>query len=145
MARRWTAVEEKEKRDELYCLYVKANKTIAEIGLVLGIAEPTVFQRMMRLGIPSTPKKKITYIARKRSDIIIPRHRSKKLAEFFGIMLGDGKLSHYQVVVTLGTKELVYAEYVVDVIQDVFGAKPKIAFRKSGFKDVYLGSVDITR
>lgn len=144
MARRWTAIEEEEKRDQLRRLYVRENKTIGEIAYMLGISEPTVFQRMMRLGIRATPERKLTYAARKRGDIIIPTRHSPKLAEFFGIMLGDGSLSHYQVVITLGTKEFAYAEYVVNVIHEVFGAKPKIGFRRTGFKDVYLGSVDIT-
>lgn len=144
MARRWTSVEEREKLSELRRLYVVENKTIGEVGRILGIAEQMVFQRMQRLGVASTPEKKATYIARKRSDIILSDAYTPKLAEFFGIMLGDGKLSYYQVVVTLGTKELAYAEYASDLIQQLFGARPKIALRKKGFKDVYLGSIDLT-
>ncbi len=144
MARKWTSSEEYEKFDELYRLYVTENHTLAEISNILGIAQSTAFQRMVRLGIPSTPDKKETYIARRRTDICIPKQYTSELAEFWGIMLGDGKLSYYQVVVTLGTKELSYAEYVVDLMQRLFGAQPKIGFRKTGFKDVYIGSVDLT-
>src|SRR3989344_419726 len=110
--KRWTANEEKEKIQELCYWYVKKNKTIAEVGRILGISDKTVFQRLMRLGIPSTPERKATYVAKPRNDIRIPTKYSEKLAEFFGIMLGDGKLSYYQVIVTLGSKELNYAEYV---------------------------------
>ena len=100
---------------------------------------------MIRLGIPSAPEKKATYIAKRRTDITIPRKRSPQLAEFFGIMLGDGKLSHYQAVVNLGTKEFEYAEYICDVMRDLFGVRPKIAVRKrNSFKDVYIGSLDLT-
>lgn len=79
----------------------------------------------------------------KRRDIRIPKEFNADLAEFFGIMLGDGKLSKYQVVVNLGTKEDAYAESLVELIQRIFNARPKIAIRKTGYKDVYLGSVDI--
>lgn len=144
MAQRWTPTEEQNKFKKLQQLYVKENKTIGEIGSILGLAQSTVFQWIKRLGIPSTPERKETCIAQKRRDITIPKRYSNKLAEFFGIMLGDGNLSYYQVVVTLGTKELAYAEYIVDLINNLFGARPKIGFRKNNFKDVYLGCVDLT-
>lgn len=144
MARRWTIAEEQEKYLELHKLYVKENRTLAEVSNFLGLAQATIFQRMMRLGISSTPERKVTYIARKRDDIRIQKKYTKDLAEFFGIMLGDGKLSYYQIVVTLGTKELAYAEYVVGLIEKLFSVKPKIGIRKNGYKDVYLGSVDLT-
>lgn len=144
MAQRWTPTEEQNKFKKLQQLYVKENKTIGEIGIILGLAQSTVFQQMKRLGIPSTPGLKKTCIARKRTDITIPSGYSKELAEFFGIMLGDGKLSYYQVVVTLGTKELAYAKYIADLMKELFGVRPKIGFRKNNFKDIYLGCVDLT-
>lgn len=144
MAKKWTALERQKKFTELHYLYVEKNKTIGEISRTLGIAESTVFQQMQKLGIPSAPHRKPTSIAKKRNDVVLPKRHTRLLAEFFGIMLGDGKLSYYQVVVNLGTKEQAYAEYVVDLIASLFGAKPKIAFRKTGSKDVYLGSVDLT-
>ena len=144
MARKWTCKEEHYYYKELHYLYVGKNKTIKEIAEVLGIAEQTVFQRLQRLGIPSNPQSKKGYL-KKRTDLIIPQYRSKELAEFFGIMLGDGNLTPYQVVVTLGNKEISYAKYVVLLIQRLFNARPKIATRKSGYRDVYLGSVDLTR
>jgi len=144
MARKWTSTEERERFDELHRLYVTENRTLTEVSRILGIAQSTAFQRMARLGIPSTPDKKEIYIARKRTDICIPKRYTSELAEFLGIMLGDGKLSYYQAVVTLGSKELSYAEYVVSLIQRLFCAQPKIGFRRTGFKDVYIGSVDLT-
>lgn len=144
MARRWSLVEERKKFSELQRFYVRDNKTIGEIGKILGIAEQTVFQRLVRLGIPSAPERKTTYVARRRKDITIPKQRTAKLAEFFGIMLGDGRLSPpYQIIVTLGTKELSYAKYVVGLISRLFGASPKIGIRNNGYKDVYLGSTEL--
>lgn len=145
MARRWNTIEEKEKRDELHRLYVTENKTITEIARLLNIGKSTVFDRMVRLGISSAPEKKDTYIAKRRSDITIPQKRSPQLAEFFGIMLGDGNLSHYQVIVNLGTKESEYAGYVCDMVRDLFGVRPQMSVRKrNNFRDVYLGSADLT-
>ncbi len=140
MPRKWTKSEERTFKKELKELYVRQNKTIAEIGKILDLADQTVFQRLQRLGIQPHPELKPTYIARLRSDIIIPKVHTPELAEFLGIMLGDGHLSHFQIVVTLGTKELSYAEYIVQLIEKLFGVKPKIGVRKNGFKDVYLGS-----
>lgn len=144
MARRWTEVEAHKMRRELYNLYVRKNWTIREIGSILGIAESTVFQRLERLGIQSTPELKRTYAARRRSDITIPKHYSLRLAEFLGIMYGDGSLSYYQIIVTLGTKELDYANYVLDLMENLFGARPKIGIRKTGYRDVYIGSREIS-
>ncbi len=138
MAKSWTAEEKLKKFNELKFLYVEKEMSIKQVGKLLGIAEQTVFKRLRYFGISSNPK------LRRRKDIIIPESYTPDLAEFFGIMLGDGRLSGSQVVVTLGTKELEYAEYVVELIRKVFGARPKIAIRKRGYKDVYLGSVDLT-
>jgi len=59
-------------------------------------------------------------------------------------MLGDGHVSHFQVVVSLGTKEEKYAKYVKLLIQRIFSTNVKISVNKKGHRDVYLGSVDIT-
>lgn len=143
MARRWTKKEEARYRNELVLLYKKENKTIQEIGQLLKLAPQTVFQRLQRLEIKSDPRTKKHYLNR-RSDISIPGCYSEQLAEFFGVMLGDGSLSHFQIVVTLGNKEEKYAQYVVRLVEKVFSVRPRIAIRKKGYRDVYLGSVQAT-
>ncbi|MBI2055941.1 MAG: hypothetical protein HYT37_00995 [Candidatus Sungbacteria bacterium] len=143
MGARWTKEEEQKYREELLHLYVEENKPIKEIGSILGIAEQTVFQRMQRLEIASTPERKLNYVARRRSDVAIPNKRTPGLAEFFGIMLGDGRLAPYQIVVTLGTKEIEYVEHVASLMYNLFAIKPKIGVRKNGFRDIYLGSLDL--
>lgn len=143
MPRRWTKQEEVSLYNELCFLYVEENKSISEISKVLQIAPQTVFQRLQRLGIAISPERKQGYL-HMRTDIEIPSHYTKELAEFFGIMLGDGSLSHFQVVVTLGTKEDEYARYVCLLMEKIFNAKPKIATRKKGYKDVYIGSVKLS-
>lgn len=143
MPGQWTIQEENKYRKELYGLYVKQNKTIAEIGKILNISDKTVFQRLERLGIPTTPYLKKNHL-HKRSDIRIPKNLTADLAEFFGIMFGDGGVTHFQIVVTLGNKEASYVEYIRDLIGKIFHVYPKVSIRKTGYRDVYLGSVDLT-
>lgn len=144
MANRWTKEEEDFYRNQLREFYVLKNKTIAEIGEALGFAPSTIYDRLIRLGINPQPEKKIHYLGR-RLDVIIPQCRSEKLAEFFGIMMGDGKLSHFQVAVTLGNKEVSYANYVADLMANIFAGKPKIISNSArGYRVVYLGSTLIS-
>ena len=129
---------------ELQQLYVDKNMSIREIADTLGIAQQTVFSRLKRLGIRTSPQKKKHYQNR-RSDVRIPGEYSEELAEFFGIMLGDGHIARYQVVVGLGNKEEAYANYVAGLMEKIFGVRGHIAVRHSGYRDVYFGSVDIVR
>src|SRR3989344_2376570 len=139
MARRWTMAEERLRSRQLLRLYVHENKTITEIGKILKLADSSVFDRLIRLGIPPRRNQKIRFNNR-RNDIVLPRSRPSDLAELFGIMLGDGCLTHYQVSVTLGKKELLYAWHVQRLLKRIFGGKPGIALLSSGYKTVYLGS-----
>lgn len=61
--------------------------------------------------------------------IKIPR-KSKLLAEFIGIMLGDGNISPYNIGITLSSEEKEYIQYVCKVIQKLFGVLPKISKHK---------------
>lgn len=144
MARRWTVEEENFYREELLELYVRQNKTISEVGAILSISPKTAFDRLKRLVIPTCPELKSTYLG-KRTDLAIPAQRSEDLAEFFGIMLGDGHVGTYQTFVTLGTKEYNYVCYVQTLMTSLFKAPATICTRKNGFHDVYVGSVELTR
>lgn len=57
--------------------------------------------------------------------IKIPR-KSILLAEFVGIMLGDGGVNPYHISVTLSVEEKEYILYVDSVIRKLFGVIPKI-------------------
>lgn len=142
MARRWTKEEERKYRKELSNLYITQNKSIGEIAPLLGLKEASVFDRMQRLGIRTNKQLKTKYL-NKRNDVVIPK-RSPKLAEFFGVMLGDGHVSRYQTSVTLGTKELAYVKYVQTMMQGLFGVPATVCVKKSGYRDVYIGSTQIT-
>ena len=143
MARRWTTKEEAKCRSELFRLYIKQNKSLREVSKILGMPESTVFRRLKRLDIKTQPHLKKNYL-KKRIDVKIPPKYSEDLAEFFGIMLGDGHVSHFQVVVSLGNKEERYAKYVRLLIKKIFKTNVKISIRSGGYRDVYLGSVDVT-
>src|SRR3989338_9910003 len=143
MARRWTKEEENKNRSELSHLYIKQNKSLGEVSKILGMPESTVFRRLRRLKINTQPYLKRNFL-KKRTDIKIPYKYSEDLAEFFGIMLGDGHVSHFQIVVSLVNKEEKYAKYVKLLIQRIFSTNVKISVNKKGHIDVYLGSVDIT-
>ena len=142
MARRWNLEEEKEKRDELTKLYVEENKTIGEVARCLGLAEGTVYDRLLRLGIPSQPWLKPKSCNR-HSHINIPDY-SCELAEFIGILLGDGCITPTQVTVTLGTKEDGYVKHVSNLMRNLFNADPRTLTSKNG-KTVYFGSTLIVR
>lgn len=138
---KWSEKEKKQNRSILYRLYIKENKTIKEIGIILQVSEKTIYKRLKTLNIKTIRFKKLNF-CNKRNDIKIPKY-SSGLAEFFGIMLGDGHISRSQVVITLGNKEKDYVIYVQNKIKTLFGGNPKISVRKTGYRDVYLGSVEI--
>ena len=142
MPARWNAAEEKTNRLELEKLYIRDNKSIKEIALLLNLGESTVYDRLIRLGIPSLRAKKEKY-NNQRIDIVIPSY-SPKLAEFIGLMLGDGHITPSQVTVTIGKKDL-YAPYVCSLITYLFKVFPKTIFSEKGDCIVYFGSTRAVR
>ena len=62
----------------------------------------------------------------------------KKIAEFIGIMLGDGNIGIYkikrgklhQLKVTLDSRNKEYTDYVKDLMKEVIGIEPKIFYKK---------------
>ena len=145
MPRRWTIKEETEKKKELIELYERENKTIGEIGKILGVAESTVFDRMKRLNISSTPERKLSY-CNKRNDLEIPKKMSNELAEFIGIMLGDGHVGPTQILISIRRQERSYLEYVHRFIKELFGVDSKyIECPERNTYEVYVGSVEIVR
>jgi len=143
VARKWTVEEEQRKKKELIQLYVRENRPIGEIGRILNLAETSVYDRLVRLNIKSLRSLKPNY-NNQRNDIVIPQKYSIELAEFIGLMLGDGNLTPTQVTVTLGKKDK-YAKHVAELICRLFGPKPKTIFSKHGDCIVYLGSTKIVR
>lgn len=142
MPAKWSKDIELKKFKELNNLYVIYNKTIGEIGKHLHLAENTVYDRLLRLNIkPNRYNKKNCNNINNR--VTIPCIRTRSLAEFFGIMLGDGCLSPTQIMVTLGNKELDYAKHVSKLITKLFSVVPKIYRRKKGYYVVSFGSTKV--
>ena len=135
--------EEDVFRTEMSRLYVDDNKSISEIADILSISEKTVYKRLKRLGIKTSPEKKLGY-RNKRRGIKIPTNIDSALAEFLGIMLGDGQMTHFQIKVTLGNKEVEYVRYVSTLMDSIFNVESKVSIRKTGYRDVYFGSVDVS-
>ncbi len=66
-----------------------------------------------------------------RKKVILPKH-SILLAEFFGIMMGDGGINNlWQVTITLNSiKDALYSIYVSNLCNKLFGISPAIRKRK---------------
>jgi len=62
-------------------------------------------------------------------DVSIPK-KGELLAEFVGIMLGDGGISSYQATITLNKNELTYAKFIIKLIKSLFKSNAKIYPRK---------------
>ncbi len=82
----------------------------------------------------------------KRQNIAIPSSFSKELAEFVGIMLGDGHISPTQARISIGMGEPEYVRYICNLIKRIFAVKPKCFERlESNVYIVYVGSVDLVK
>lgn len=98
---------------------------------------------MLRLRIPISREDKFGYNNINRK-IFVPAKHSAELAEFLGIMLGDGHITRTQIMVTL-EKDLDYAYYVKKLMRELFRAKPKIFVSQKGYYTVYFGSCAISK
>ena len=67
-----------------------------------------------------------------RKQSILPKY-SEELAEFFGIMIGDGGIGNpWQANITLNSiKDAQYAEYVLRLCKKLFGIMPAVRKRKT--------------
>ncbi len=68
---------------------------------------------------------------KQRKNIMIPRENAS-LAELFGIILGDGGMTAYQLTITLDRiTDKPYAKYVLELIEKTFSASTKQYSKKS--------------
>lgn len=142
MPNKWTVAEEKHQRKLLTTLYVSRNLTIGQIAHKLKISESGVFDRLQRLGIKTTKHLKLSFKNKRKLNTI---SYSNKLAEFIGVMCGDGHLSDGQVIVNLGSKERAYAKYIQSLFKKLFKVELKACERKDGYIDLYIGFVELVR
>lgn len=143
MPKKWSKLEEEGKRKELVSLYVKDNKTIGETADILGLAESSVFERLIRLRIKPRRSKKLRYNNR-NFKVVLPKEYSSELAEFIGILLGDGHLTPTQVTITLGKKDE-YVGRVIRLVEKLFKVKPKCITSIRGDNVIYFGSTAAAR
>ncbi len=144
MPARWTAQKEKEKYQELLDLYANQNKTISEIGAILSVAPNTVYDRLIRLKIPIQTEQKPGY---NNARVIDVPPRSGDLAEFCGIMLGDGHIGPAQIFITVNIKtDSAYVPYLQDLLERLFHFRPRVTAVKSrSVADVYVTSAHLVR
>ena len=67
-----------------------------------------------------------------RKQVLLPKY-SPQLAEFFGIMIGDGGINNpWQANITLNSiKDILYAKYISNLCKKLFGITPAIRKRKT--------------
>lgn len=107
-----------------------------------------------QLGSIETRRKggKASYIKRKDAEndifakkkVVFPP-RSEKLAEFFGIMIGDGTISKYQISVSLSSiVDIPYSNYVRRLILELFNVQPTVAkLKNANCITITLSSIDL--
>ncbi len=60
-----------------------------------------------------------------------PPTLSEELAEFFGIMIGDGSITRYQVVIALDSlTDIEFRTYITQLIMGLFSLPVALQFRK---------------
>ena len=78
-----------------------------------------------------------------KARVIKPLRKNTALAEFMGILFGDGHVGKYQTVISLDSQtDKEYAKYICDLIQKYFKIKVNIRKRKDARAvDIYISSV----
>lgn len=142
MRKKLSEAEKNFQNKQIVNLYVSKNLSLLDISTMLKIPKSTVYDRLIELSIKINKQNKPGFLNKNRL-FTLPKKRSDIFAEFVGIMLGDGCLNKYQIIVTLGNKELSYAHHVCKIIKNNFNILPKISIRKTGYFDVYVGSKDV--
>lgn len=140
----WSKQRIGQSRKELQTLYVVENKSIGEIASELGVGSTTIYDRLKRANIRILRKAKEHY-NNQNKKVVVPTQWTPELAEFVGILLGDGHLTPTQVTVTLGTKESEYVDYVARLMYKLFRDNPRKYFSKRGDWTVYVGSTVLVR
>ena len=142
MPKKWSEIEEQKHRKILKELYIDRNLTIFEVAQKLGIAYQTVYDRLNRLGIKTVPYLKENYTNKRTLKI---NGYTDELAEFIGIMCGDGHVSDEQVFVFLGNKSDDYGDYVRSLFKKVFKYELKAIKRDNKYLVLYAGFRELVK
>ena len=78
---------------------------------------------------------------------LAPIRKSSRLAEFIGVLFGDGHVGHYQTSITLDSKtDREYAGYLKTMIEEDFGVGVTMSFRKKARAlDLTISSVAFSK
>jgi len=135
----WSPLEEKERKDELIELYIHQNKTISKIAPILRITPSTVYDRLIRLQIPTRRNEKP---GANNARILHVPPLSEDLAEFCGVMLGDGHIGTAQIFITVNIKtDWQYVGYLQDLLERLFQFTPRATnANHESVVDLYLTS-----
>ena len=83
-----------------------------------------------------------------KNNVVLPSRYSEELAEFFGILLGDGSVTKYYMKIYLNLAvEREYASFVHSLAEKLFvGATVTLHYRPArGTAEVQISSVDVSR
>lgn len=124
----------------------------------LGISRMGGFAYYDRYGLPGTIESRrrggIAGMAKLRKLGKIPPVKifnrpklSEKLAEFFGIMLGDGSMSKLQINITLNSvADANYINVVINLCNKLFGVRPKDRKRKrQNARVIYYDGINLVK
>lgn len=77
----------------------------------------------------------------------LPKDFNDNLAEFVGIMLGDGGMTYGQCTITLNSiKDIEYSQFIISLSHKLFGERPKIFMRKNeNTMIIYYNGVSLVR
>ena len=102
-----------------------------------------IYDRLVRLGIPTGPKRheKPSHNARM---LHVPSWCGD-LAEFFGVMLGDGHIGASQIWITVNVKtDAPYIPYLQALQEHLFQFRPRVTRVKDGsYLDLYISSTQL--
>lgn len=114
------------------------------------------FSYIKKYGSPGTPEgrrlgglrsqsthKKLGTAFKQRKSIKLAK-KDELLAEFFGIILGDGSISNYQVSISLNNNtDAIYGDWIIRLIDDLFGLKTGKSVRRENTLELAISSIGL--
>lgn len=124
-----------EEKEQMIVRWKNAQSEANRKGGIVRFAihgSPATQDGRRRGGISAMANLKRNGIIPRLKVYILPARVNAGLAEFVGILLGDGGITPGQVTITLNSeKDYNYAQYVSTLGMRLFGEKPKVFMRKN--------------
>lgn len=129
------AVSLPEDEQLLVCRWEKGQAEANKIGGKARYAKygsPATVEGRRKGGVAALANLRTRGIVPRVKIFQLPQGYSPELAEFVGILLGDGGITPSQITVTLNSeKDNEYSKYVTDLGKSLFGDEPKVFLRKN--------------